>query len=91
MNNEIDPELADLRKVLSARIKAARESRGLTQGQLAGRMEATRPLVNRLERGSRERDIMTVTSMYRVAKALGMKLRIEFVEEWEDVGTSDQG
>ena len=91
MGQEIDPDVAELRKVLSTRIRLARQSRGLTQGQLAEQMGALRSIVNRLEQGSRDKDIMTVTSLYRVAKALGMKLKIEFVEEWEDVGTPDQG
>jgi transcriptional regulator with XRE-family HTH domain len=80
---ELDPDLRDLRHTLSERIKEARRTRGLTQGQLAEAMGVPRSLVNRLERGSRIRDVMTATSLFRVAKALGMKLKIEFVEEWE--------
>tara|TARA_R110000868_G_scaffold166624_2_gene400660 strand:- start:824 stop:1075 length:252 start_codon:yes stop_codon:yes gene_type:complete len=81
--SELDPDLLELRRVLSAKIRQARESRGITQGQLAHQMEAPRSIVNRLERGTRDKDVMTVSSLFRVAQALGMKLKIEFIEEWD--------
>ena len=80
---ELEPELLTLRQALSAKIRKAREGRAMTQGELAHRMEAPRSIVNRLERGTRDKDVMTVSSLFRVAQALGMKLKIEFIEEWE--------
>lgn len=53
MTNYADPE-HDGTTVLAARLRAARESRGLTQAQAASELGVSRPLLIAIEKGTRE-------------------------------------
>ena len=64
------PEFALARAVIDARVKA-----GLTQEQLAKRMDTTQSVIARLERG---RTRPSTETLERVAAATGTRLRISF-------------
>lgn len=77
-------ELKALRADLAAKIRAARVRQQLTQSNIADVLGYSRTFISHLERADRPgRDVMTVTTLYRIARALGLRLKIEFVEEWE--------
>lgn len=56
-------------------ILSAREEAGLTQGELAERMEATQSVIARLEGGASN---TTLKTLQRVAEATGTNLKISF-------------
>lgn len=60
---------------LGARVRNERERHGLTQAELAVRMETTQPAVARLEAGGVTPSLDTLR---RVADALGLELIIDF-------------
>ena len=62
---------------LGAQIRDARIQRGLTQDQLAKQARLSRIYIAKLEAG--ERISPSVPVLERIARALGMKLRIELV------------
>lgn len=70
-------ELAD-EFTLIAEMLRARTSAGLTQSQVAERMDSTQPAIARLESGGR---IPSTRTLQRYAKATGHKLRIIFEPE----------
>lgn len=77
-------ELKVLRAELAAKIRDARLRQELSQTNLANVLGYSRTFISHLERADRPgRDVMTVTTLYRIARALGLRLKIEFVEEWE--------
>jgi len=67
---DLAPEFALARAVIAARVTA-----GLTQAQLAERMETTQPVVARLESG---RTRPSTQTLERLATATGTRLRITF-------------
>jgi ribosome-binding protein aMBF1 (putative translation factor) len=67
---ELAPEFALARAVISARVTA-----GLTQEQLAQRMETTQSVIARLESG---RTRPSTQTLERLATATGTRLRITF-------------
>lgn len=62
-------------QLIGQRIRVAREEVGLTQLQLAGRMEVTQPVIAALEAG---RGNPTVGQLAAVAAALQVGLDVEF-------------
>lgn len=70
-------EQARLAYELSARVKEAREAKGLSQSQLADRMGTQQSVIARLEAGGIS---PTLPTLKRVADALGMKLTVGFDE-----------
>jgi ribosome-binding protein aMBF1 (putative translation factor) len=70
---ELAPEFALARAVIHARVTA-----GLTQEQLAQRMETTQSVVARLESG---RTRPSTQTLQRLATATGTRLRISFERE----------
>jgi ribosome-binding protein aMBF1 (putative translation factor) len=60
---------------LVARLKAARESQGLTLAEVAGRMGMDAPALSRLETGKTLNP--TLGTLHKWAEALGRKLEIE--------------
>lgn len=60
---------------LGARLRAERETRGLTQAELAERMGTTQPTVARLEAGGVTPSLDT---LHRAAEALGLELVVDF-------------
>lgn len=56
-------------------VRRAREERGLTQHQLAGRMGSTQSMVARWETGDHQ---LTMTTLSRIAGALGIQLVVRF-------------
>jgi len=70
---ELAPEFALARSVIAARVAA-----GLTQEQLAERMETTQSVIARLESG---RTRPSTQTLERLATATGTRLRITFEPE----------
>jgi len=66
----LEPEFALARALIAARVRA-----GLTQEQVASRMETTQSVIARLESG---RIRPSTRTLERFAKATGTRLRIEF-------------
>ena len=60
------------RSIIEARIKS-----GLSQKELAEKMNTTQPFIARMESG---RQLPSAASLLKLAKATGLKLRISFVE-----------
>lgn len=60
---------------LGARVRAERETLGLTQAELADRMGTTQPTVARLEAGGVTPSLDT---LHRAADALGLELVVDF-------------
>jgi len=69
-HEELAPEFALARAVIEARVTA-----GLTQEQLAKRMETTQSVIARLESG---RTRPSTQTLERLAAATGTRLRIRF-------------
>ena len=67
----LEEEFALASAVIEARIKS-----GLTQKEIAERMRTTQPFIARMEGG---RQLPSVASLFRLAKATGLKLQISFV------------
>lgn len=61
---------------IGLRVRALREKAGLTQADLASRLNVSQQMVSRLESG--EAANPTVTTLERIAKATGHHLRLEF-------------
>lgn len=62
-------------RVVGERIRAARESVGLTQSQVAGRMHVSQPVIAALEAG---RGNPTIGQLAAVATALQVGLDVDF-------------
>ena len=69
---ELGPEFEMARTLIAARTRA-----GLTQAQLAARMETSQSVVSRLESGQAHPSTKTLE---RIARATGTRLRIAFEE-----------
>lgn len=67
----LGPEFALARQLIQARVRA-----GLTQQELAARMETTQPVIARLESG---RQKPTTKTLERFAKATGSRVEIHLV------------
>ena len=63
---------------LGARVRAERERLGLTQTELAERMETSQPTIARLEAGGVTPSLATLN---RAANALGLELIVDFREQ----------
>lgn len=63
---------------LGARLRAERERLGLTQTELAERMETTQPTIARLEADGVTPSLDT---LHRAANALGLELIVDFREQ----------
>lgn len=63
---------------LGARVRAERERLGLTQSELAERMETTQPTIARLEAGGVTPSLDT---LHRAANALGLELVVDFRQQ----------
>lgn len=70
---ELEDEFALVAELIRARIKA-----GLTQAEVAERMQSTQPAVARLESAGR---IPSTRTLQRYARATGHRLRITLVPE----------
>ncbi|MEQ8821426.1 MAG: helix-turn-helix transcriptional regulator [Sumerlaeia bacterium] len=77
-NAEAEMELENARERLrlSNRLLELRQREGLTQKELAQRAGTTRSVIARLEQPGYEKH--TVSSLHRVARALGYEVKIEF-------------
>jgi Zn-dependent peptidase ImmA (M78 family)/transcriptional regulator with XRE-family HTH domain len=64
-------------KVLGARIREARERAGITQGELANRVNLDRTAVNKIETGARK---VTALELSDIAAALGVRMASFFSE-----------
>jgi ribosome-binding protein aMBF1 (putative translation factor) len=69
-NEALEQEFALMRAVIAARVSA-----GLTQEDLAKRMETTQATIARLEAG---KQMPSTRTLEKLAKATGTKLRISF-------------
>ncbi len=78
-----DPEFAreyaeELQRLrIAEQLARARQSRGMTQGELARRMGTSQPAVARMERGNYGG--YTIKALAKAAGALGHQLRVELV------------
>lgn len=63
---------------LGARVRAERKRLGLTQSELAERMETTQPTIARLEAGGVTPSLDT---LHRAANALGLELVVDFRQQ----------
>ena len=63
---------------LGARVRTERERLGLTQSELAERMETTQPTIARLEAGGVTPSLDT---LHRAAHALGLELVVDFRQQ----------
>jgi ribosome-binding protein aMBF1 (putative translation factor) len=70
---EFDEEFALVAELIRARMKA-----GLTQAEVAERMQSTQPAIARLESAGR---IPSTRTLQRYAKATGNKLRVRLVPD----------
>ena len=62
---------------LAERVRALRESRGVSQQQLADRLETTQSVISRLEAGGTK---PTLTTLERIGQALNAELVVEFTD-----------
>jgi transcriptional regulator with XRE-family HTH domain len=67
----------DVRRMVGNNVRRLRIAAGITQAELAARLEIDRAYISSLELGQRN---PTVLSLWHVSKALGVKLR-EFFDE----------
>jgi len=65
---------AQLAAEVGERVRVARERAGLTQRELAARMGTSQAAIARLEAGGVG---ATLTTLHRVASAVGLELRVE--------------
>lgn len=63
---------------LGARVRAERERLGLTQTELAEKMDTTQPTIARLEAGGVNSSLDT---LHRAADALGLELVVDFRQQ----------
>jgi transcriptional regulator with XRE-family HTH domain len=92
-----EPLTAEVAQAFGRRLYAARRRLGISQQELADRVDMSRETISRLERGlaneSRKSSAdPTLTALLALSRALGMQLRldmalngdvvIEFVEPW---------
>jgi transcriptional regulator with XRE-family HTH domain len=68
----------DVRRMVGRNVRRLRIAAGLSQAELASRMGVDRAYVSGLELGERN---PTVITLWHVAQALGVKLRLFFREE----------
>jgi transcriptional regulator with XRE-family HTH domain len=68
----------DVRRMVGRNVRRLRIAAGLSQAGLAERMGVDRAYVSGLELGQRN---PTVLTLWHIAKALGVKLRLFFDEE----------
>ena len=62
---------------IADQIKALRQSRGWSQGELAKRSGITQSMISRLENTSNE--MMSIRTLMKLATALGAELKIELI------------
>ena len=62
---------------LAERVRALRESRGVSQQELADRLETTQSVISRLEAGGTK---PTLTTLERIGEALNAELVVEFTD-----------
>ena len=68
----------DVRRMVGNNVRRLRIAAGITQAELAARLEIDRAYVSSLELGQRN---PTVVTLWHVSKALGVKLRQFFDDE----------
>ncbi|MGH2499012.1 MAG: helix-turn-helix domain-containing protein [Candidatus Limnocylindria bacterium] len=62
---------------LAERVRALRESRGVSQQELADRLDTTQSVISRLEAGGTK---PTLTTLERIGEALDAELVVEFAD-----------
>ncbi len=72
MSEQLDAECSEYMKLLGARIKAIRKVRGLTLRDMVVKYDYHESQWRRYERGGS----ITLPSLYRIAKALGLSVAI---------------
>lgn len=68
-------------RTTAALVRDARRAAGMTQQQLAERLDTTQSVISRWERGHDEPRISTLAAIARVT---GRRLRVEFVDDGVD-------
>lgn len=61
----------DVQQLVGDNVRRCREAVGITQAELAARMDVDRAYVSGLERGERN---VTISSLFRTAEALGVTM-----------------
>jgi len=69
---------SDLKSVLGAKVRAARESAGLSQEQLAERINRTPETVSNIERG---KNMPAIETLQALCSTLGLRLSELFADE----------
>ena len=77
VENEVSPKPVSAARVALAKLRNARQQRGLTLEQLAKATGMTKTNLSRLETGSEN---VTVKTLERYAEGLGAKLQISVLE-----------
>ena len=72
------PMSDDVRRMVGRNLKRLRIAAGLSQAKLAERMGVDRAYISGLELGGRN---PTIVTLWHLAKALGVKIRMLFEEE----------
>lgn len=78
-------EREKMRLEMAETVRRLREEAGLTQHELAEKMEVAQPMVARIENGREER-LPTCDTLMRIAAATGKQLVLSFIEEDAPVG-----
>ncbi|SDY12955.1 helix-turn-helix domain-containing protein [Thermoactinomyces sp. DSM 45892] len=67
-----------LRRAIAKQLSEGRKKRGLTQTDVAERMQAKQSMIGRAEAGQQN---LTLDSLSHIADALGYEVRVELVEK----------
>jgi transcriptional regulator with XRE-family HTH domain len=78
-------EREKMRLEMAEIVRRLREEAGLSQQELAEKLEVAQPMVARIENGREER-LPTCDTLMRIAAATGKQLILSFVEEDTPVG-----
>ena len=70
-------EVADIELRVALEVTKARETRKMTQEQLADALKTKQQTVSRIERGAQN---VTIETLDRIARALGRNLQVRFVQ-----------
>lgn len=77
------PEKGDMRSAIAARLRAAREQAGLSQGQVAKMLKLQRPAISEIEAGRRKvsaEEVKHLSEIYNVSMSWLLKEEAEIAD-----------